>query len=230
LSYVAILTGLALMRFPPRPAPPARGMLHDLQAGMIYLTGHQRLRALVLLALVPLCLGTPYMTLLTVFASDVLYVGGSGLGLLTACAGVGAVAGAISLAARDHRGGRTRLMLGGLVCYGLALLVFSLSHWFWVSAVLLLGVGASQQFYMTLNKMIIQEEVDEQYRGRVLSILFLDRSIVPLGTMLAGLGTAVVGVQATLAVMAVLMMVLALAAPRLLPARQATAVPGAGAR
>jgi predicted MFS family arabinose efflux permease len=168
-----------------------------------------------------MALGTPYMTLLTIFASDVLHVGGSGLGLLSACSGVGALVGALFLASRDYRARRSRLMVGGLVGFGLALFAFAWSHWFWVSALLLIAVGGSQQMYATLNKTFIQEEVDEEYRGRVLSVVFLDRSVVPLGTLLAGLGTAAFGVQPTLATMATLLIVLALAASRLLPRRQA---------
>ena len=51
---------------------------------------------------------------------------------------------------------------------------------------------------------------DEPYRGRVLSTLFLNRGMVPLGTVIAGVGTSIFGVQATLATMGGALLVLAL--------------------
>jgi MFS family permease len=159
----------------------------------------------------------PYMTMLTVFASDVLKVGGGGLGLLTACSGIGAVSGALWVAANAHRLGLGRLMFGGLIGFGAALVIFALSPWFWVSIAALIAVGAGQQVYMASNNALIQTNVEEEYRGRIVSTLFLNRSMVPLGTVLAGLGTQVFGVQATTAAMATGLLVLALAMSRLAP-------------
>ena len=135
-SFVAVLYALALMRFPERP-PRARSgsVLSELAGGLAYLGRRPALRTLVVLALVPFVLGMPYMTMLTVFASDVLQVGGGGLGLLTACSGVGAVTGALWVASMAHRVRLGRLMLFGMICFGASLAVFSLSGWFWVSVV-----------------------------------------------------------------------------------------------
>ena len=56
-----------------------------------------------------------------------------------------------------------------------------------------------------------------QYRGRVLSVLFLSRGMNPLGTMLAGFGTAVFGVQLTTGIMAAGLVLIALLAGRWAP-------------
>ena len=202
VSFVAVLYALALMRFPERQATLSRGsILSELGGGFKYLSGHATLRMLVVLALAPFVLGIPYMTMLTVFASDVLQVGGGGLGLLTACSGVGAVAGALWVAAQAQRVRLGRLMLIGMMSFGLSLLIFSVSGSFWLSLLMLLWVGVSQQIYMASNNALIQTQVEEQYRGRVLSTLFLNRGMVPLGTMIAGFGTSLFGVQATMATM-----------------------------
>ena len=210
-SFVAVLYALALMRFPERPAKARKGsMLAELSGGFKYLAAHATLRTLVVLALVPFVLGMPYMTMLTVFASDVLQVGGGGLGLLTACSGVGAVSGALWVASQAHHVKLGRLMLVGMLSFGASLVIFSLSGWFWLSFVALLWVGASQQIYMASNNALIQTSVEEEYRGRVLSTLFLNRGMVPLGTMIAGFGTSLFGVQATMASMGGALLVLAL--------------------
>jgi MFS family permease len=209
-SFLAVLWGLALMRFPERAARPRRGMLTDLAGGVRYVAGQPSLRGLVVLALLPMIFGMPYMSMLTVFASDVLEVGASGLGLLTACSGVGAVSGALFVASRSATAGRRRLMLWGLVGFGVALIAFAVSHWLWLSAAMLIGVGFFQQLYMSLNNTLIQEDVDEEYRGRVLSTLFLNRGMVPLGTMLAGFGADAFGAQLTTGAMAGVLVLMAL--------------------
>ncbi|MCA1645585.1 MAG: MFS transporter [Chloroflexi bacterium] len=218
-SFLAVLYALALMRFPDRVPRKSHGsMLADLSRGLRYLTQQPTLRTLVVLALLPMVLGMPYMTMLTVFASDVLKVGGGGLGLLTACTGIGAVSGALWVAANAHRLRLGRLMFGGLIGFGAALVVFALSPWFWLSIVALIAVGAGQQVYLASNNALIQTNVDEEFRGRIVSTLFLNRSMVPLGTVFAGLGTQAFGVQATTAAMAAGLLVVALTVTRLAPA------------
>jgi MFS family permease len=218
ITFLAVLYGLALMRFPERRARPAKsGVLSDLAGGLRYLSRRPTLRMLVVLALLPMVLGVPYQTMLTVFASDVLRVGGGGLGILTACSGIGAVLGALWVAGNAQRLRLGRLMLYGLIGFGAALVIFSLSGWFWLSVLALVGVGIGQQVYMASNNALIQTNVEEEYRGRIVSTLFLNRSMVPLGTMLAGVGTAIFGVQATTASMAAALLLLALAVSRLAP-------------
>jgi MFS family permease len=218
ITFLAVLYGLALMRFPERRARPTKsGVLSDLAGGLRYLSRRPTLRMLVVLALLPMVLGVPYQTMLTVFASDVLRVGGGGLGILTACSGIGAVLGALWVAANAQRLRLGRLMLYGLIGFGAALVIFSLSGWFWLSVLALVGVGIGQQVYMASNNALIQTNVEEEYRGRIVSTLFLNRSMVPLGTMLAGVGTAIFGVQATTASMAAALLLLALAVSRLAP-------------
>jgi MFS family permease len=209
LSFVAVLGGLALMRFPPRQTRAKKGILADLMGGLRYIQGEPDLRLLVMLALVPMILGMPYMTMLTVFASDVLNVGGDGLGLLVACSGSGAVCGALFIASRKSGTNGRRIMFVGLLGFGAALLVFALSPSIWLSAASLMVVGFSQQVYNAQNNALIQEEVDPEYRGRVLSTLFLNRGLIPLGTVFAGFGTDLVGAPITLAGMAAMLLLLA---------------------
>ena len=126
--------------------------------------------------------------------------------------------GALWVAANAHRVRLGRLMFLGLIGFGATLLVFAVSPWFWVSVLALVAVGAAQQIYMASNNALIQTNVEEEFRGRIVSTLFLNRSTVPLGTVLAGLGTSVFGVQPTSAVMATSLLILALTAAYFAPA------------
>ncbi|MCL6650542.1 MAG: hypothetical protein K6U89_19770 [Chloroflexi bacterium] len=136
----AVLASLALMQLPPRGGGRRRGVLEDLLGGLAYLRSQPTLQALLLLALLPVVFGMPYMTMLTVFARDVLAVGGSGLGVLTACASVGALLGALYVAVAPA-GARGAQMLGALVLFGLALAAFAFTPWVGLAGLLLVVVG-----------------------------------------------------------------------------------------
>ena len=211
-SFLAVLGALALMRFSEQRAvrPIAPSIARDLARGLQYLRGEPALRMLVMLALVPMVFGLPYQTMLTVFAKDVLRVGGGGLGLLMACSGVGAFLGALFIAASGV--GRTRIMFIGLVAFGASLVLFSLSHWLLLSVPALIAVGMSQQVYMTSNNTLIQMNVAPEYRGRVLSTLFLNRGMVPLGTMIAAFATAAFGPQIAIGGMGAVLVLMAILA------------------
>src|SRR5204863_227134 len=164
-SFIAVLWGLALMTFPPRPSRVHKGIGTELLGGIRYVNSQPTLRTLVLLALVPMIFGVPYQTMLTVFASDVLQVGSTGLGLLTAASAVGAVIGALWVAARGGKGDRQPLMIVGLIGFGVTLIAFAFSPWLWFSIATLTGVGFSQQMYMALNNALMQEQTDPELRG-----------------------------------------------------------------
>jgi MFS family permease len=218
ISFLAVLISLMMMRFSDRARRVRGSVLGELVGGLTYLRSQPTLFTLVMLAMVPMIFGMPYMTMLTVFASDVLKVGGGGLGILTACSGLGALTGALFVAATDNfRIRMVLLMMLGLVSFGVMLAVFALSPWLPLSAIALVLVGFSQQIYMATNNTLIQTHVAEEYRGRVLSTLFLNRSMVPLGTILAGIGTALVGAPATVAAMGLVLVLLAAGVGRFAP-------------
>ena len=231
-TFILLLGALAMMRFPAQPERRGReGVLHELVDGFRYIKGHPQLRLLVLLALIPILLGQPYVTMLPIFASDVLHIGGGGLGALNTASAVGAVVGSLSVASMPTGSKLGLWMLVGLAGFGLMLMGFALSHSLLLSLAALIGIGLLRQTYQAANNVLIQTHVDPMYRGRVLSTLTLDRGLVPAGTMMAALGSAAIGVQGTIALMAAALVVLALAVAWLAPTlRQLEALPGASRR
>lgn len=209
LSFLAVLYGLAQMRFPSRPGERTRASLWcELRDGVRYSASHRGLRLLIPLALLPLVFGMPYMSMLTVFAKDVLHAGSSGLGVMTAAAGAGAVLGALVVAGRAP-GRPTQRMLLALWGFGLSLVAFALAPAMWLAVPALLAVGASQQVFMATNNTLIQTIVDPRYRGRVLSTLFLNRGMVPLGTIVAGALAATIAPQVAIAALAACLVTMA---------------------
>ena len=186
---------------------------------MHYVKTQPVLQGLLVLALLPVGLGLPYMTMLTVFARDVLDVGGP----VWVCSRPAPVSAPSWRAVRRRRGQHAarladawrdhRVRRGAVRLRALAVV--------WFSALMLLIVGTSQQVYMTTNNTVVQEMVDDEYRGACSSIVFLNRAMIPMGTMVAGFGTAIFGVQHTMAVMAAALVLTGLLAIRFSPAARA---------
>jgi MFS family permease len=175
----------------PQHSPSSAGaregsMMSGLLEGFTYIRRNETVLMLLLLALVPLLLGQPYSNLLPVIAKDVLEIGPQGLGYLFTAAGMGAMAGALYIAAAGDMPRKGMFMLGGATLFGAALMALSFSSWLPVSLGLLAVIGFANTSYNALANTILQTSTPPDLRGRVLSIYLLNRGLVPLGTLLAG--------------------------------------------
>ena len=202
LSFIILIVALAAMVIPPlvHTGPP-QSILQSIGDGFAYLRGHETLRTLMILALAPMIFGMPYISLLPVFADDVLGIGNEGYGLLLSCTGVGALFGALTVASMGNYRRRGQLLLFIMIWYGALLVLFSRSTTPLLSYLLLFGVGAGQTGYLAFNMTLLQTHASDEMRGRVISFFYLNRGLVPLGTVAAGVAAQVFGVQPTVTVM-----------------------------
>ncbi|HTE66596.1 MAG TPA: MFS transporter, partial [Candidatus Binatia bacterium] len=147
--------------------------------------------------------------LLPAFASDVLHVGPTGLGLLRAAPAVGAAIVGAFLAARPIRAGVGRWLFGGVAVFGAATLVFGISGSFGLSLVALAVLGGADMASMYVRHLLVQLQTPDLIRGRVSAVnsVFIGASN-ELGEFESGLTAAwwgivpavLVGGLATLAV------------------------------
>jgi MFS family permease len=202
LSFIILIVALAAMTIPPlvHTGPP-QTILRSIGDGFAYLRGHETLLTLMILALAPMVFGMPYISLLPVFADDVLGIGNEGYGLLLSCTGVGALAGALIVASMGDYRRRGQLLLFIMVWYGALLVLFSRSTTPLLSYLLLFGVGAGQTGYLAFNMTLLQTHASDEMRGRVISFFYLNRGLVPLGTVAAGVAAELFGVQVTVTAM-----------------------------
>ncbi|HEY3245672.1 MAG TPA: MFS transporter, partial [Phycisphaerae bacterium] len=126
ISYLAVIAALRAMTVRPRMSTvPAARLWSGLKEGLRYAFGFPPIRSvLLLLALISL-VGMPYSILMPVIATRVLHGGPGVLGLLMAASGLGAVTGAIWLAARRSVLGLGRVMVQSALVFGLGLVAFS---------------------------------------------------------------------------------------------------------
>ena len=187
LSYIAVITGLLLMDVPARHRRTHRSALHDTIDGFRFVAHTAPVRALLVLLGVISFAGMPYSVLMPVFAESILHGGARGLGLLMGAAGLGALGGALSLVRRRGVRGLGRWVATASASFGVALICFSLSRTFWLSALLLIPVGAAMMVEMASSNTLIQAMVPNQLRGRVMAVYsMMFMGMAPFGSLFAG--------------------------------------------
>jgi MFS family permease len=219
LSYVMVI--YAVWRIAPRPRLPRSGqsILENLTAGLSFISKDRRIWGLVIVLAIPTFFGSPYIQFMPIFAQDILHRGSGGYGLLMAATGIGALTGALLVGrvSRSKRNGRTLLIL--TMIFATALVIFSISHWFFSSLAVLLFVGAAETLFMATGNTLLQLNVPQQMRGRVMSVYSLiPMGLMPLGSMILGSIGSAIGTPITVASGAVVVLVFSLLAFRLLSA------------
>ena len=107
----------------------------------------------------------PFMTLLPVFARDVLHVGATGQGLLLSAMGVGALFSSVLIASFGDRVPRINVMLVGVTLYGIIIAAFAISPWFSLSVILMGLVGVVHVTSHALAQTVIQTYSPSEFRG-----------------------------------------------------------------
>lgn len=188
LSYGAVLAGLTRIQLPPFRARRRRlTALQGLAQGVRYMRSTPTVSALMRIVAVYSVFGIPYLVLMPVIARDVLGTGASGYGILLTFVGVGALTGALALAARARRIRRGRLLETSSYAFAGLLILFSFVRSFELAAVVLLFTGMTMIVNSALANGIIQTVVPDELRGRVMSAYVLVYvGLAPLGSFLAG--------------------------------------------
>ena len=201
-SYVAVIASLLAMRFPAAPPKPAEvgSQARRLLEGLAMVRRTVPIRSLLLLVGMISLLGTPHQVLLPIFAAEVFHGGSRTFGLLSAVSGVGALAGAMTLAMRPSHHGLGRWIAGMALAFGVAVVLFAASRMVALSALLLMVGGFCWMVQLSATNTLIQMMVPDAYRGRVMSLhamMFLGMS--PLGGLLAGMAAHRLGAPLTVA-------------------------------
>jgi len=194
--YLSAVGLMLPMRLPDRKVASAVGTspLGHLLDGLRYTRERQEIRLLLIVHLFMAWLAMTYFMLLPGFAEVVLDTRAGGLGLLTSLVGIGSVVGGLIVAALPQRN-RGRVLLWSSLALGLALTAFSASTSFVVSAFILIAVGVLQAPRMSLIVALIQSRVEDDYRGRILSLYMMEFAIMGFGIYLMGLLAQAVGPQ-----------------------------------
>jgi MFS family permease len=153
-----------------------------------------------------------------IFAAKVLHGNARTLGVLMGATGVGALGGALTLASRSGVKGLGRWVAIACASFGTALILFSLSRWYFLSVALLVPVGFAMMVQMASSNTLIQAMVPDRLRGRamaVYSMMFM--GMAPIGALLSGWSADHIGAQWTIGLGGVIAIIGAAVFARYLP-------------
>lgn len=201
VSYIAVIIGLVLMKVL-RPARTSMASpLEHMLEGFRFVNRTAPIRALLLLLGIVSLVGMPYVVLMPIFADKILHGGAQGLGMLMGSTGVGALLGALTLAFRQGVKGLGRWVAWCGAGFGASLIVFSISHNFWISVILLLPVGYTMMLQMACSNTLIQVMVPDALRGRVMAVYsMMFMGMAPIGALLGGAFADRLGAQMTVGI------------------------------
>lgn len=199
-SYIAVIAALLAMNVKPKKIAFNTGNpFQRLKEGFDYAFGFAPIRAILLLLSLFSFMAMPYITLTPIFATKILAGDAHTLGFLMAASGVGALYGGVYLSLRKTVLGLGRVIaLAPSIC-GIGLIVFALSKVLWLSLIMLAVIGLGSILVISSSNTVIQTIVDDDKRGRVMSLFtmcFL--GMVPLGNLFAGIAAERIGAPNTL--------------------------------
>jgi MFS family permease len=172
-----------------------KSMRGNFAEGLGILRGNRLVLTLVGMAIVCEILGFSYHALMPVFARDILDIGATGLGTLSAVQSAGGLVAVLALANLGNYRYKGRLLLGIFLFFGVALVLFGQSPWYTTSLVLAGVIGAMAGAFDAVQHTMLQLSVTEQQRGRAMGIWHMSVGFGPVGSLLIGAVAAAIGAQ-----------------------------------
>lgn len=187
-SFIPVIVGLFKMTFSGyKKDVTTGGFKEKIIEGLRFIKEESKVFTIIILVAIISLLGIPFLTLMPVFARDILKVGPTGLGLLMSSAGAGAFIGAITLAFRADIKKKGLLVASSGIIFSLTLIIFSLSRTLWLSLFILFIGGLGMISLMAMANSLLQLSVPDNLRGRVMSafaLVFL--GFTPIGNLIIG--------------------------------------------
>lgn len=182
------------------------GAVRDLVEGMRYVMTDRTIRTLIGVNFLIVVVAMPYTMLLPGFVKEVLDEGAFEQGMLQSVQGIGALFGSFVVASAVSRG-RGKMMMGWGLLLGVGIIAFAASTNYWLTLPIMVVIGAAQAGRMAIGQVLIQSYSDEEYRGRVQSVWFMQFSMVQFGTFVVGILAEAFGPQLAIGGMAAFLVV-----------------------
>ena len=200
LSFTAIIVALYKIQIPPRVKKEAiNDIKKELTEGFTYTYGFKPIRILLILLAVLSLIGMPFTTLMPAYASEILKGSSHTYGFLMSASGAGAFLGAIYLASRKTVLGLGKIIAFNAITFGLSLLALSFCPYLGISMIIVFLAGFCMISAIASINTLVQTLVDEDKRGRVMSLYAMAlMGMNPFGNLLAGSIASGMGISYTL--------------------------------
>jgi predicted MFS family arabinose efflux permease len=194
-AYALIAVSFMQIRFPPRNMGVVTSSpLQNIKEGLRYVAKEQVTRTFMLIGFILPLFIIPIFTILPpIFAKDVFNGEADVLGLLLAFVGVGGIVGGVVTASLGRVERRGLIQLAALFLLSLSLIGFAFCTELWAALLFLVFAGFFEIIFLTTNQTLLQLSIPDELRGRVTSIVNLNMALSPLGGLVAGIGSDLLG-------------------------------------
>lgn len=213
--YVFVTLTTILLHIPPKEGPvrEQKSIAADLAEGYRYIRERPNLGLVTMLALILFIFAFPFQQVFVpLLATETLAIGDSGVGFLQGATGAGAVLGSLVIASWGGVRRPGLQLVINMIILGCALVLISLQQTVIGTGALLAVAGSMTVTYMSFTNSILLDNAESHMHGRVMSLLSLDRGLIPLGSILAGVLVSTIGVRGGLFVLGVTVLGLSLLA------------------
>jgi MFS family permease len=197
--YICVTITTMLLRFDEsnaRKKASKGGIIGDLKEGFSYVAGNPTLGMVTALALILFVFGFPYQQVFVpLLAKETLDLGNSGVGFLAGATGFGAFVGSLFVAWKSQISKPGLQLMINMLIFGAALVLVSLQSTVIGTCLLLAVAGSMTVTYMAFTNGILLEYSSPEMHGRVMSLLSLDRGLIPVGAIVAGTLASSIGVR-----------------------------------
>jgi len=187
LSFLAPIISLSIISARYLPEKSGESMLNSLKQGIHFIWERGAMVALIILAFSMTFLSMPMRTYFPVFVKDIFHRGPETYGNLMSLMGVGSICGSLAVAGLGNISRKGRFALTMLMVMGAGIAGFSLSKFLPFSYVMLVIVGASMMAVFATVTSLVQLNIKNEMRGRVMSVYnFAFRGGMPIGNLVSG--------------------------------------------
>lgn len=200
LSYIAVIFALLMMKVNTEPNNKngKLNIISEFNEGYKYVCASIPIRNIILYLAATCLIGMSYPVIMPVFVKEILHSGADTLGFLMSSSGIGALVGALYLAGRKFVSGLENLICIASLLISFGLIGLSLTSDILISLGLMFFTGMGMVVIIAACNTLIQHFVDDDKRGRVMSIYIAAcMGTFPIGSLIGGAIAEKIGVQHT---------------------------------
>lgn len=212
LSFLAVIAALILMRLKPVEHLIKRGgpILEEIKAGFAFVRSNSAVRMLILNLGVISIFGNGLVTLIPDWAVKILGGDVTTNGALLSFRGVGALVGALLIATLSRHGVKGKLWSYGSIVLPISMIFFAFMRWIPLSLFTITVVGLSFMLTVNTTNALVQSQIPDHLRGRVMGIYTLIFfGGMPLGSLLTGVLANYIGETQVIVLSAIILAVFA---------------------
>lgn len=207
-TFIAVIVALLLMKLAPfQPVEKTVSIFRDIRAGLQFVARTPTIRTLIVNLGILSLAGLGFVTLLPVWAVDVLGGDATTNGFLHTARGLGALSGALLIAAIGQSYSKGKLFTIATFVMPLFLFLLSFTKILPTSFIALLGTGWGFMVIVNLSNTMVQTNITDELRGRVMGIFtFTFFGLMPIGSLVNGAIADQIGAPLTIQINAFFLM------------------------